>query len=99
MAITATSTVAMVREKFPHAVVETLDFRGEETIVLLPEQLVTVCAYLLKNQQYSFLSSVTAVDWVEREPRFDVVYHLLSIQNQSELRLKVRVGQAGAEHP
>ena len=62
MAITATSTVAMVREKFPQAVVKTVDFRGEETIVLLPEHLVTVCAYLLKNQQYSFLSSVTAVE-------------------------------------
>src|SRR5439155_14204928 len=99
MAITATSTVAMVREKFPQAVVETVDFRGEETIVLLPEHLVTVCAYLLKNQQYSFLSSVTAVDWLEREPRFDVVYHLLSIPKQSELRLKVRVGQPGEEHP
>ena len=99
MAITATSTVAMVREKFPQAVVETVNFRGEETIVLLPEHLLTVCGYLLKNQQYTFLSSVTAVDWLEREPRYDVVYHLLSIPNQSELRLKVRVGLPGEEHP
>jgi len=99
MAITATSTVAMVREKFPQAVVETVNFRGEETIGLLPEYLATVCMYLLKNQQYTFLSSVTAVDWLEREPRYDVVYHLLSIPNQSELRLKVRVGQSGEEHP
>ncbi len=99
MAITATSTVALVREKFPQAVVETVNFRREETIILLPEHLVKVCAYLQRNQQYSFLSSVTAVDWLEREPRFDLVYHLLSIPNQSELRLKVRVGQRGEEHP
>jgi NADH-quinone oxidoreductase subunit C len=99
MARTATSVVAMVREKFPQAVVETANFRGEETLVLLPEQLVTVCAYLQKNQHYSFLSTVTAVDWLEREPRFDVVYHLLSISNQSELRLRVRVGRPGEEHP
>ena len=99
MAITASSTVAMAREKFPQAVIETVNFRGEETIVLQPKHLATVCTYLLKNQQYSFLSSVTAVDWLEREPRFDVVYHLLSIPNQSELRLKVRVGEPGEEHP
>ena len=99
MAKTASSAVAMVREKFPQAVVETADFRGEETIVLRPENLVSVCTYLLKNQQYSFLSSITAVDWLERGPRFDVVYHLLSIPNQSELRLKVRVGEPGEEHP
>lgn len=99
MAKTASSAVAMVREKFPQAVVETADFRGEVTIVLRPENLVSVCTYLLKNQQYSFLSSITAVDWLERDPRFDVAYHLLSIPNQSELRLKVRVGEPGEEHP
>jgi NADH-quinone oxidoreductase subunit C len=99
MAITATSTVEMVREKFPQAVLETVSFRDEQTVVLLPEHLVTVCAYLQKNLHYTFLSSVTAVDWLERTPRFDVVYHLLSLPNQCELRLKVRVGERGEEHP
>jgi NADH-quinone oxidoreductase subunit C len=99
MAITATSTVEMVRGKYPQAVVETVDFRNEQTIVLLPEQLLTVCAYLQKNLKYNFLSSVTAVDWLERVPRYDVVYHLLSIPNQCELRLKVRVGKGREEHP
>ena len=93
MAITAASTVQQVQEKFPQAVVETVEFRGEQTIVLLPEHLVAVCTYLQKDLRYIFLSSVTAVDWPERIPRYDVVYHLLSIPNQSELRLKVRVGQ------
>jgi NADH-quinone oxidoreductase subunit C len=89
----------MVREKFPQAMVEAVSFRGEQTIVLLPGHLIAVCTYLHKNLQYSFLSSVTAVDWLERIPRFDVVYHLLSIPNQCELRLKVRVGERGEEHP
>lgn len=96
---TAISAVGMVRTKFPQAVGETVEFRGEQTIVLLPEHLVAVCTYLQKQLQYTFLSSVTAVDWPERVPRFDVVYHLLSIPRLSELRLKVRVGQRGEEHP
>ncbi|HEY6411210.1 MAG TPA: NADH-quinone oxidoreductase subunit C [Ktedonobacteraceae bacterium] len=99
MAITATSTVETLRQKFPRAIVETVEFRGEQTIVLKPEGLVSVCSYLQKNLQYSFFSSVTAVDWPERIPRFDVVYHLLSIPNQCVLRLKVRVGQRREEHP
>jgi NADH-quinone oxidoreductase subunit C len=93
MAITAISTVATVREKFPQAIIETVEFRGEQTIVLKPEHLVAVCSYLQKNLQYTFLSSVTAVDWLERVPRYDVVYHLLSIPHQAELRLKVHVGE------
>jgi len=113
----------MVRAKFPRAVVETVEFRGEQTIILTPEHLVTVCAYLQKNLQYTFLSSITAVDWLGRTPRYDVVYHLLSLgqygqqggagqitslperlhaptgSDVSELRLKVRVGAKGEEHP
>lgn len=99
MAITAASTVQMVQAKFPQAVVETVEFHGQQTIVLTPEHLLAVCSYLQKNLQYTFLSGLTAVDWPERIPRYDVVYLLLSIPNQSELRLKVRVGQAGEEHP
>ncbi len=95
MAITAVSTVEMVRKKFPQAIVETVEFRGEQTIELKPEHLVAVCSYLHKNLQYTFLSTVTAVDWFERVPRYDVVYHLLSIPHRSELRLKVRVGERG----
>ena len=99
MAITAASTVGKVREKFPQAIVETLEFRGEQTIVLQAEHLVAVCTYLQKNLQYTFLSSITAVHWPERLPRFDVVYHLLSIPHRSELRLKLRVGEKREEHP
>src|SRR5579864_65985 len=99
MAVTALSTVETIREKFPQAVVETGDFRGEHTIVLQSASLVVVCTYLTKNLRYNFLSSVTAVDWLERVPRFDVVYHLLSLPNRSELRLKVRTGSRGEEHP
>jgi NADH-quinone oxidoreductase subunit C len=96
MAITAISTVEKVREKFPQAIIETAEFRGEQTIVLKPEHLVAVSSYLQKNLQYTFLSSVTAVDWLERVPRYDVVYHLLSIPHRAEFRLKVRVGEQSA---
>jgi NADH-quinone oxidoreductase subunit C len=99
MAITALATVAMVREKFPQAIVEAVEFRGEQTLVLTPESLVEVCRFLQKNLQFTFLSSVTAVHWPERLPRFDVVYHLLSMPNRCELRLKVRIGARREEHP
>lgn len=99
MVITAVSTVETIQAKFPQAIVETTDFRGEQTIVLKPEQLIAVCTYLKKKLQYDFLETVTAVDWPERLPRYDVVYQLLSIQNQCFMRLKVRVGQRRERHP
>jgi NADH-quinone oxidoreductase subunit C len=100
MAITAASTVTTIQEKFPQAVVETTDFRDEQTIVVHPEHLVAVCNYLKKNLQYTLLETITAVDWwLERVPRYDVVYQLLSIPNQCYVRLKVRVGQRREDHP
>lgn len=99
MALTAAATVALVKERFPQAVVETVEFRDEQTIILQPAFLTKVCAYLRESLHYDFLSTVTAVDWPERVPRFDVVYQLLSLSNQSVLRLKVRVGERGEEHP
>lgn len=99
MAITAAATVTLVKEKFPQAVVEIVEFRDEQTIVLNAASLLSVCTYLQKTLRYDFLSTITAVDWPERAPRFDVVYQLLSLTNQAVLRLKVRVGEKGEEHP
>ncbi len=99
MVITAASTVETVKEKFPHAVLDTLEYRNEQTLLLAPSMLVEVCNYLKLRMGYDFLETVTAVDWPERTPRFDVVYQLLSMTHQSFLRLKVQVGQQREEHP
>jgi NADH-quinone oxidoreductase subunit C len=99
MVITAASTVEMVQGKFPQAIVETVEYRDEQTIVLKPENLLEICTYLKKNLQYDFLETITAVDWPERVPRFDIVYQLLSMPNLCFVRLKVRVGQRREEHP
>jgi len=97
--ITQSSTVETVQHTFPQALLEAVEYRGEHTLVLKPESLLAVCTFLRDTLQYSMLETVTAVDWPERVPRFDVVYHLLSIPNQCFIRLKVRVGTRGEEHP
>ncbi len=99
MAITALSTVEMVRGKFPQAVLATIEDRAEQTLLLKLENLVEICNYLKKNLHYTFLETITAVDWPERIPRFDVIYQLLSIQEQCFIRLKVQVGQRREDHP
>lgn len=99
MVITAASTVETMQRRFPQAIIETVDFRDEQTLILKPESLVDVCLYLKKNLQYDLLETVTAVDWLERVPRYDVIYQLLSMPNQCYVCLKLRVGQRREEHP
>ena len=48
--------------------------------------------------QFEMLIDVTAVDWMDRrEPRFDVVYQLLSLPHQHRLCVKIQVPEEAAE--
>jgi len=69
---------------------------GEATVSVEPAKIVEVCRFL-KDQRRFWLVSVTAVDWWPQEPRFEVVYHLHSIEQNERIRLKCAVGGASAE--
>jgi NADH-quinone oxidoreductase subunit C len=62
------------------------------TIYVPADRLVATCVALRETASLHFnvLVEVTAADYFPRDPRFEVVYHLLSIPNRLRLRLKVR---------
>ncbi|HBB41148.1 MAG: NADH-quinone oxidoreductase subunit C [Nitrospirae bacterium CG18_big_fil_WC_8_21_14_2_50_70_55] len=86
-------TVACLRERFPAAILETHAFRGDDTVVIGPEALRAVATFLHDDLDHGFeiLMDVTAVDYLRRKPRFEVVYHFLSHRRRERLRLKVPV--------
>ena len=67
--------------------------RNEVTIYVPGAAIREVCALLRDDDElrYNFLSDITCVDWYPSEPRFEVVYTLLSIPNKRHLRLKVQL--------
>jgi NADH-quinone oxidoreductase subunit C len=67
---------------------------NELTLWIERGSLREACAILRDDPQlqYNFLSDLTCLDWYPAEPRFEVVYHLLSIPRKARLRLKVRLG-------
>jgi NADH-quinone oxidoreductase subunit C len=82
-----------LREFDPEAIEETRVFRDEVTLYIRLAHFLRACE-LLRDEpslRFSFLADVTAVDLYPQEPRFEVVYHLLSIETAARLRLKVRV--------
>lgn len=97
----AEATVAFARHLLGADALEVIEHRGETTIIVSPARIADLCAGLrdAPGLRYNFLADLTAVDWEERVPRFDVVYHLLSIPTKAVVRLKVRVGDEGEEHP
>jgi NADH-quinone oxidoreductase subunit C len=67
--------------------------RGELTVWIRRPFIRDAVTMLRDDAQLSFnyLSDVTCVDWYPVEPRFEVVYHMLSIPNKTRIRLKVKL--------
>src|SRR5262245_48146882 len=68
------------------------------TIYVTADRLVETCLALrdTPSLRFNVLAEVTAADYFPRDPRFEVVYHLLSIPNRARLRVKVRVAGDGS---
>ena len=60
-------------------------------------QIVDLCRYMKETEKFVRLSGATAVDWHPSEPRFEVVYHLHSIEPNRRLRIKIRVSGTNPE--
>ena len=65
--------------------------RGELTLEIAAGKIASICGFLKYDQQFVRLSTVTAVDWYPAEPRFEVVYHLHSVERNQRVRLKCRL--------
>ena len=64
--------------------------REELTITVAREDIIAACE-AVKKARYNFLEDVTAVDWYPSEPRFQIVYHILSHRLKERIRLIVRL--------
>ncbi|MEX2263234.1 MAG: NADH-quinone oxidoreductase subunit C [Bryobacteraceae bacterium] len=88
--------VVAALESFDSAAIATGKYdRGELTLEIAPDRIVSICGYLKAGQAFVRLSGVTAVDRYPAEPRFEVVYHLHCLERSERLRLKCRL-QTGA---
>ena len=65
--------------------------RGELTLEIAAGKIASVCGFLKYDLKFVRLSSVTAVDRYPNEPRFEVVYHLHSVERKERVRLKSRL--------
>jgi NADH-quinone oxidoreductase subunit C len=91
--------IELVKKNFPDAVLESHSQLGDDTLVLTPASWKEVCRFLKDHQQsdMNMLTDLTAVDYPDRDPRFEVVAHLYSLNRGHRLRLKARIGDRDGE--
>ncbi len=83
----------LIESKQEDSVLSSHVSNNELVIEAIPSKIVNLIDFLRMNPnlQFSTLIDVTAVDYPEREKRFDVVYHLLSMYQNLRIRVKVSI--------
>ncbi len=79
-----------IAEAFPGAIEETVDFRGERTLIVEAGKVKPICAFLRDDDdlRYNLLEDIVADDMLPDFPRFAVNYHLYSIPGNHRIRLR-----------
>jgi NADH-quinone oxidoreductase subunit C len=98
----STTLLATLQEEVPRAVFEAApSIDSQTTFYVSPEHLVPVALALRDRPdlRYALLIELTAVDYYPREPRFELVYLLVSVQHRQRLRLKARLPGDSARAP
>jgi NADH-quinone oxidoreductase subunit C len=77
------------------AVLSTHSYRGDDTLVVDAAKIFDVMKTLRDDPELAMtmLVDLTAVDYLGREPRFEVVYHLRSFKSGARLRVKAPVAE------
>jgi len=94
--MTPAGAAQALQDHFGDGVLEVVLFRGETTVLVVGPAIADVSRYCRDKLNFDFLSDLTCVDWPNRPPRFDLVYHLLSVQDWKRLRLKCQTGERDA---
>ena len=89
--LTVEEIVQELRRQFPGEVLDAYEFAGQWNVLVRRDRIVEICKFLRDDPRLAFnhLADLTAVDYLPRTPRFEVVYNLYSLKYRHRIRLKV----------
>ncbi|MEO8346322.1 MAG: NADH-quinone oxidoreductase subunit C [Betaproteobacteria bacterium] len=83
----------IVERQLAPAIGEIFVAHGTLVIVVPEAALLDVVRRIKDEFGFDLLLDVTAVDWPQQAPRFEVVYHFYSTTHRVRIRLKTRVAE------
>ena len=89
--------VEQIRERFPDETTGSGSAYGQSWAVVKRDKLLDICRFLKDDPdvKMDYLIDITAVDWLPKSPRFEVVYNMHSMKHGHRIRLKVPVEDDG----
>ncbi len=84
-----------IKASLPNDIIRIQDICGELIVAVYPEKLADVLMFLRNdgNCQFKILIDICGVDYPQRNPRFEVVYNLLSLTQNQRIRIKLLVDE------
>jgi len=95
----STALLALLQQAMPSAqLVAGTSIDSQPTIYIDRDNAISVLRTLRDQPElrFGFLAELTAVDYWPREPRFELIYLLVSIERKARLRVKVKIDGPGA---
>ncbi len=87
----AKKLIDIVRKNFEDHVIDSHSRLGNDTVIIDREGLTDIVEFLRNDPaaKINFLRDITAVDYLHRVPRFEVVYVLYSMELKHQLLIRV----------
>jgi NADH-quinone oxidoreductase subunit C len=86
--------VEKIRERFPEEIREIKEHNGQISVIIRRDRVSDILKYLHSDPflKFDLLKDLCGVDYYKKkDPRFEVVYHIYSLQNRCLLRLRAEV--------
>jgi NADH-quinone oxidoreductase subunit C len=91
--MSASTDATRLRELFGEKIVETVEFRGEQTLYVELAALHEVLKNCREDLGYEMVLDVSSVDHFGEDPRFEIVYEIASLDDSKHLRVKAKVSE------
>jgi NADH-quinone oxidoreductase subunit C len=85
--------IQSIRAKVSKDVLGFHSYRGDDTVLIRSESAFAVLKLLKDEFGFNMLADLSAVDYLGQEPRFEVVYHLNSLEKNIRIRIKTPVSE------
>lgn len=89
----AAADVTKLRETFGERILETVEFRGEQTLITGLAALHDLLAECHNKLGYEMILDVSSVDHFGEDPRFEIVYEIATLDDSKHLRVKAKVSE------
>jgi len=89
---------ARLAQEFGSHIAEFSTYLGQNFLIAAADAVIRILEYLKLEEDFEYLTDLTALDYPERTERFELVYILYSFTSNERIRVKTRIAEGRKSH-